>query len=32
VLEGTMEFEVEGRVVRPALGEKIVSPRPHFQL
>jgi len=32
VLEGAMEFEIGGLVVRPALGEKIVSPRPHFQL
>jgi len=32
VLEGAMAFEVERRVVRPAVGEKIVSPRPHFQL
>jgi len=32
VLEGAMAFEVDGRVVRPAFGEKNVSPRPHFQL
>jgi len=26
VLEGTMEFEVEGRVVRPAVGEELLIP------
>jgi mannose-6-phosphate isomerase-like protein (cupin superfamily) len=26
VLEGAMEFEVEGRVVRPAVGEELLSP------
>jgi quercetin dioxygenase-like cupin family protein len=26
VLEGTMEFEVEGRVVRPAAGEELLIP------
>jgi hypothetical protein len=31
VLEGAMAFAVEGRVVRPVVGEKNVSPRPHFQ-
>ncbi len=26
VLEGTMEFEVEGKVVHPALGEELLIP------
>ena len=26
VLEGAMEFEVEGRVLRPALGEELLIP------
>jgi mannose-6-phosphate isomerase-like protein (cupin superfamily) len=26
VLEGTMEFEVEGRVVRPEVGEELLIP------